>query len=391
MSPLDNDSALQTEELTEIDNDFEDEEEDTEEPVILGFVEKPKNPKNLLRQFFPNKAGGVPAWLDPVNLPGGEVCGFCEEPLQFVLQIYAPLLEKEYAFHRMLYVFMCPSMSCLLQDQHEQWRRNADNPRRSVKVFRCQLPRFNPFYSSEAPAQPLTAGAAMCSWCSTWLGNKTCSSCRAVRYCSAKHQSLHWQSDHKITCRQLANSSGTSAIFNNGTRNPQAKSSSACHSLWPEFEILIPDECFSDSEEANCANALVSVGKETYEGYQSLSQKFKADGDKEYFACFQQRIGKAPAQVLRYCRELTAKPLWPVQSGRPTIADIPNCSYCRGPMCYEFQVMPQLLSFFQVKNDPNSLDWGTIAVYTCLSSCQSSVSYKSEFAWVQLYPTGAPF
>lgn len=42
-------------------------------------------------------------------------------------QIYAPMSDKESTFHRMLYVFMCPSMSCLLRDQHEQWKRSEEN------------------------------------------------------------------------------------------------------------------------------------------------------------------------------------------------------------------------------------------------------------------------
>lgn len=68
----------------------EDENEDRE-PVTLGFVEKPKNPTSLLRHFFPSKAGGVPAWLDPLNLPGvkSRSCGFCENPLQFLLQVFS--------------------------------------------------------------------------------------------------------------------------------------------------------------------------------------------------------------------------------------------------------------------------------------------------------------
>ena len=39
---------------------------------------------------------------------------------------YAPLVEKESAFHRTLFVFMCPSMACLLQDQHKQWKRQPE-------------------------------------------------------------------------------------------------------------------------------------------------------------------------------------------------------------------------------------------------------------------------
>lgn len=39
-------------------DDYDDEEE--EDPVTLGFVEKPKNKWSLYRQYFPSKAGGVP-------------------------------------------------------------------------------------------------------------------------------------------------------------------------------------------------------------------------------------------------------------------------------------------------------------------------------------------
>nr|POE54838.1 hypothetical protein CFP56_36103 [Quercus suber] len=42
-------------------------------------------------------------------------------------------------------------MNCLLRDQHEQWKRHPEKRSRSVKIFRCQLPRFNPFYPSEPP------------------------------------------------------------------------------------------------------------------------------------------------------------------------------------------------------------------------------------------------
>ncbi|RZC71424.1 hypothetical protein C5167_034585 [Papaver somniferum] len=69
------------------DYDHEEEEDDEEEePVTLSFVEKPKNPNSLLPQFFPSKAGGTPAWLDPVGLPSekSRTCGICGDPLQFL-------------------------------------------------------------------------------------------------------------------------------------------------------------------------------------------------------------------------------------------------------------------------------------------------------------------
>ncbi|KAJ6812599.1 programmed cell death protein 2 [Iris pallida] len=403
ITPLDDDDEEEQEKdkameiLNEADDDADDDddEEEEDEGVVLGFVEKPKNPESLLRHFFPSKAGGVPAWLDPVKLPNekSRTCGICREPLQFLLQIYAPISEIESAFHRTLYVFMCPSMKCLRQDQHEQWKRGEESPCRSVKVFRCQLPRSNPFYSSEPPKhgdRPLTDAATLCCWCGTWKGEKVCSSCKTANYCSEKHQILHWNSGHKAVCCQFI-SSLEASTSDFGSKKMSAKEKVACKTLYPEFEVIIEEECEYDTEptgDQSCTTSLVSVHDKSDETFQLLSDKFEGDIDKKSWVSFEERISKAPEQVLRYCRDLKAKPLWPLSSGRPSKEDIPKCKYCKGPLCYEFQIMPQLLYYFKVGNDPDSLDWGTIVIYTCLASCEASLSYKEEFAWVQLYPTG---
>lgn len=53
------------------------------------------------------------------------------------------------------------------------------------------------------------------------------------------------------------------------------------------------------------------------------------------------------------------------------------------------QVLPQLLHYMDVDaEDPDSPDWGCIAVYSCSNSCSQSngdddSSYIEEFAWVQ--------
>ncbi|XP_031288017.1 programmed cell death protein 2 [Pistacia vera] len=376
-------------EYDDVDED-DDEEDEEQEPVTLGFVEKPKNHWSLLRHLFPSKAGGAPAWLDPVNLPSGRscLCDICGEPLQFVRKVYAPIMEKDFTFHRTLFLFMCPSMSCLLRDQHEQWKRPPEKPFRSVKVFRCQLPRINPFYSSEPPKynstdKPTAPGVALCNWCGTWKGDKVCSSCRRVNYCSQKHQVMHWRSGHKIECQQL-NLSSHSNFANGGTTSAE-RQIVASNSLWPEYEIVNEDESEYDmemSEDDGHAGSLISkAGMD--DTMKSLMNDFEGDGDRKSWASFQERIAKAPEQVLRYCRNASAQALWPMSSGRPSKGDIPNCSYCGGPRCFEFQILPQLLYYFDVKNDVDSLDWTTVVVYTCEGSCETSINYVEEFVWVQ--------
>lgn len=393
ISSLDDDGDVEDEQEMPAEED-DGEDDDEQEPVTLGFLEKPKNSWSVLRQLFPSKAGGVPAWLDPINLPSGRscVCDICGDPLQFLLQVYAPISEKESAFHRTLFVFMCPSMSCLLRDQHEQWKRRPEKPSRSVKVFRCQLPRCNPFYSSEPPRhdgddKPSKPGVALCKWCGTWKGDKVCSSCKEEHYCSQKHQVMHWRSGHKIDCQQLRFSSG---VPHSNSSNHEAASGEiikfASNTLWPEYEVINEEEIEFDDKMADSNgydSSLISWNKT--DDAMKLSDSYEGDSDKKCWVSFQSRIAKAPEQVLRYCRNDGAKPIWPMSSGQPSKAHIPNCCYCGGPSNFEFQILPQMLYYFGVKNDVDSLDWATIVVYTCGSSCDASVSYKEEFAWVQIY------
>ncbi|KAL9296708.1 hypothetical protein ACSQ67_022604 [Phaseolus vulgaris] len=389
LKAMQNDNVEDQDEYDDVD---EDDEEEEHEPITLGFFDKPKNKWSLQRQYFPSKAGGVPAWLDPLNIPSGGsfVCDICGDPLQFLLQVYAPT-EKETAFHRMLFVFMCPSMKCLLRDQHEQWKHHPEKPSRSVKVFRCQLPCVNPFYSQECPQnneshKPAGCGAVLCDWCGTWKGDKVCSSCKQARYCSEKHQVMSWRAGHKIACPQMQISSPVSGSNKSETTLFESQKVGS-KNLWPEFEIIIEDESEDNrdtSEENTLSNSLISRTRAD-DTMNSIFDSFQGDADKKSWASFQECIDNAPEQVLRYYRNTNAKPIWPVSSGRPSNADIPRCSYCSGPMSCEFQILPQLLYYFGVDNEVDSLDWASIVVYACEASCDASLPYKHEFAWVQIY------
>ncbi|KHN22054.1 hypothetical protein glysoja_008966 [Glycine soja] len=50
-----------------------------------------------------------------------------------------------------------------------------------------------------------------------------------------------------------------------------------------------------------------------------------------------------------------------------------------------FEILPQLLYYFGVDNEVGSLDWASIVVYACEASCEASLPYKHEFAWIQIY------
>ena len=49
------------------------------------------------------------------------------------------------------------------------------------------------------------------------------------------------------------------------------------------------------------------------------------------------------------------------------------------------QVMPQLLSSLGIDDEhDSSLDWATLAIYSCAASCDSSDAYTEEYVWVQV-------
>ncbi|XP_064999902.1 ubiquitin C-terminal hydrolase 15-like, partial [Musa acuminata AAA Group] len=145
------------------------------------------------------------------------------------------------------------------------------------EVFRCQFPRSNPFYSDEPPRhygtdKPLSVGAALCSWCGTWKGEKVCSRCRRACYCSEKHQAMHWKSGHKNQCHQIiTNLESSSASAGSSRARLPATDKEGESAFYMET-----------SEDNSCATTLVPKYMKTDDTYQFLLDKFEADENKRY-------------------------------------------------------------------------------------------------------------
>uniref|UniRef100_A0A8D0G616 Programmed cell death protein 2 C-terminal domain-containing protein n=1 Tax=Sphenodon punctatus TaxID=8508 RepID=A0A8D0G616_SPHPU len=108
--------------------------------------------------------------------------------------------------------------------------------------------------------------------------------------------------------------------------------------------------------------------------------KHETEEDK-IFQKFKDRIAGEPAQILRYCRG-GEDPIWISGENIPQTTDIPNCS-CGAKRIFEFQVMPQLLNHLKVDSLGESVDWGTLVVYTCAENCNQDNAYTEEFIWKQ--------
>lgn len=162
--------------------------------VDLGFIDK--SCKLLDSRFFPSKVGGKPAWLDLGLIPSSDevICKQCNEPRIFLCQLYCPINEKDTAFHRTIYVFMCASKNCF-----------QPNKNKNFLVLRNQLSRKNSYYPDTPPIEEpswrpdITCekfGVSLCSICGIKSKEEICVHCDRS-FCSKSHRSLHTECNPK--------------------------------------------------------------------------------------------------------------------------------------------------------------------------------------------------
>eukprot|EP00892_Ulva_mutabilis_P006717 jgi/Ulvmu1/4417/UM002_0142.1 len=327
----------------------------------LGFTNDQFEPRALLRHRFPSKVGGSPAWLNPVELPTQSqlLCSITGEPLRFLLQVYAAPQasapdDHAGAFHRTIFVFVSPRGDRL------------DAPG-AVRAFRCQLPRVNQYYRPEPSNEEAPPALA----------------------------------------EEVASVSALRDPWHKPVVDPQV-SCSLCVAprLFKELELIVDaedEEC--TDEEADAPSSTMQRRIDEYnnrvqqEGEMSDSEAHEVDKflteqeseDDKYWANFQAVTSAEPECVLRHSCDSAAKPLW--GRSKPLPDSIPPCPRCGKDRRFEFQVMPQLLSFLDIdETDAAAPDWLTIAVYTCARSCvpadgaigdHDSAAYAEEYVFVQ--------
>jgi pre-rRNA-processing protein TSR4 len=375
--------------------------EEGDEPVLLGFFETQLARNSLLRNRFPSKAGGHPAWLNPRDTPSVSemMCNNCSQPLRFILQIYAPLPDSS-SYHRTIYVFCCDKADCLTRSG-------------GIKVFRSQLPKENEFYPEfkvENEEDDDEEDAALnyefdCNYPSTKLciicgsrGPKVCSRCHSVSYCSKEHQKIHWFDSHSKVCKATEQKPAIKIE----SRSEQVVSSirKLC---FPQFEIVIEEEEY---------DLVHDISKQDFTDERELLQKYNSEvktlskkdikelremdfeNDENLDAEmeeFQRRIKPYPNQCIRYCRGFVSSILWMGSRNILDFSSVPQCTHCSGKMVFEFQILPQVLHYFNVDGWEGarhcSMDWGALVIFTCQNSCgDGTKSYFTEFVFCQKSP-----
>merc|ERR1719320_1932104 len=272
-------------------------------------------------------------------------CLNCSLPLSFLLQVYSPDNNSDTAFHRSLFVFICTTSSC--------WEQGKEPP---VVVLRSQLGRSNQYYPWDPPEErdgwrediKAEAYGELCAVCG----------CRADKSCA------HCKAGHKLNCKSGGNAElpGVSSL------------------LLPEG--LIESEPEPKNNLTDDIGQNVDQYRDVIEGGGDTATSKELEeaeaGQEEDVACekFRLRVARAGDQVIRY--ERGGSPLLCTSS--PALGLPPPCELCGALRIFEFQVMPQLLFELKLGLDADScLDWGSIYIYSCSSSCDVEGYVKEYF------------
>lgn len=409
-------------------------------PLHLGFCESvsEENVKEIAHRN-PNwqnwdggQVGGRPSWLNPQDLPTTPLvctnteCTSHNIPLSFIAQLYAPAdTVNSNAFHRTLYVFACSSCSS------------------SVRVLRTQLPKENDFYPNDCCDNNVSN-----DWTKHLPNIKLCKVCgqRGKGECPLQHESFcskHHQKLHK------------KLVFDGKNKNDESNTTTEqilIPGVYPIMEVVVEEEPNANDTDNESNRETLFENDDNYDD----SDKDLEQSDLNRMTgtttttkhdtttdAFFERVSRAKDQCIRYHQWHEGSELWLSSDHIPTT--IPDCQYCGAPRKFEFQLMPQLLSYLKMNNtdssdtllskqqkeallaastivekaDPsqvpsefketheravqnatsklleqkNELDWGVVVVYTCTASCSGDESsnadenelgaYREEYAWVQ--------
>ena len=340
----------------------------------IGFVEPlPSDPAerrnaiaSMRRQHFPCKVGGKPAWLDPVDVPTAKQlkCLYTREPLDFLMQIYAPVDEEPTAFHRSIFVFVSPHGG----DLHRPG---------AVRAFRSQLPRDNEFY----PDEPARVGGPL----------QELSDAQQARYDARNdrwadrptdvgalvHAPKTFPERELVVEPETFDDAAESASDGDGDGDGEGDGDGdgdGDESAYPTARVPTtedPDETRQRDAKAVPAELL---GKGSDVSARELRELEKMqDKDQVQLSRFHLRLRRSdPTQVIRYCFDEGADVLWPSVTRAPPRDEksVPPCPRCSAPRAFEFQVLPQIINHLDVDSElASAVDFGTMAVYTCSKSC----------------------
>ena len=359
--------------------------------------------------------------------------------MSFLAQLYAPADDdlakpspSPTSYHRSLYVFICSNGKC-------------KSTTGSVSVLRCQLPQINPYY----PTSTKLATMANSKCVPSQFDNNLCALCgqssskkcpqQNLFFCGKLHQKEYSRLNKgsgrtknllfKEVLLEIEEEYLSDDDINDGDGDGDGGEGAMDglpkkQSLKEKMNNLALINDYSTTETGNGTETLTGTGTGTAETTGSSVEVGDSDeedlDDETLEQCdvnkmtgstgvsdettinFMTKIAQGGSdQCLRYCRWNNEALLWTSDEGKCDSSAVPRCSTCNSERKFEFQIMPQMLHFLQVENKSEeisakifkekqdaSCDFGTIAVYTCVNSCdgggkEGEGAYQAEYAWRQ--------
>ena len=300
------------------------------------------------------------------------------------MQLYAPVDAEPAAFHRALYVFVSPHGG----DLHRPG---------AVRIFRSQLPRDNFFYPDEpatvgGPLQELTDDqqAAYDGRGDRWSHDAADSAPHTHERRVFPEYELVVEPEEFADEDELppgvqvvgpgagagvelgtGTEAGTEVTGTEGTEGTKETEGTGTEGI-EGIEGTGTKATLAAAADAALPKELRGKGADVSAKHLRELEKMQ-DKDQVQLSQFHLRLQRSDAeQVVRYCFEPGAKPLWPSITHAPAHSprSVPPCQRCGAARQFEFQVLPQIINHLGVDSElASAVDFGSIAVYTCSASC----------------------
>ncbi|XP_053550712.1 programmed cell death protein 2-like [Bombina bombina] len=340
--------------------------------VLLGF--KDAVLEDGESSWHDSKIGGLPDILPDVNFLYPS-CPLCSAFLCHVVQVYCPLEGS--LCHRVIHVFACYNKACW--GKQESW-----------VILRSQsLQVQDKIKESLVPQEGSLAANDWCADADDW-GFDSSDSLGATPSPHVTPQAT--------SCEVEASHVPCTSLLQNLSLNERSWVVDVAKAMFRSYYVAVEiEEDFASSvdldhalhllhEYEKCETVLqddperCSVTKGDNEKYEKNDFKSK----DLVFHKFLKKISPCKNQILRYSWNGT--PLYMSQTALGS--GPPPCTQCGGHRVFEFQLMPALVSMLHSTRGDVALEFGTVLIFTCASSCWSDGEHVPvhEFCLVQEDP-----
>ncbi|XP_038562485.1 programmed cell death protein 2-like isoform X1 [Micropterus salmoides] len=341
--------------------------------TLIGLCDGELDPKRHRSSYLTNKVGGQPDCVPGVSRQHPR-CGRCAAPLVHVVQVYCPLEASPY--HRTLHLFACPGAEC--SGRSDCWRVLRSQGLEAAAAAQGPNPARGP---------PLSAT----DWCDTaddWgmeEGGGGGGAKEVQEEAAAPEAEAAGEADVSSQLRDLSLGDSQQGVpvlrpFFIGVAEESDLGGE-------EVDLQHAEELLREYERREGVAVVELEGGEDGGG-QEKYEKTKARHGDAVFSRFMKEISLCPQQILRYCRG--GKPLFISEPPSNMAQVVPACGSCGGSRTFELQLMPALVSLLRRKDGgaESELEFGTVLVYTCKTSCWTagSGSAVDEFCFVQTDP-----